>query len=67
LKCVSTKKRILSNFVNINFASTALRTFKYYMTLQGGGGLLKASECRHIGRGGIWPNRHITIIAAEKA
>jgi len=26
-------------------------TFKYHMTLRGGGGLLKPSECRHMGEG----------------
>jgi len=41
-------------------------TFKYHMTLQGGGELFKASECRHMGEG-VWPNRHITFIVAEKA
>jgi len=39
-------------------------TFKYLMTLQGGG-LLKPSDCRHMERGG-WPNRHITFIVAKK-
>jgi len=33
------------------------------MTLQGGRGLLKPSY----GGGGIWPNRHITFMVAEKA
>jgi len=27
--------------------------------------LLKPSECSHMGRG-LWPNRHITFIVAEK-
>jgi len=31
-----------------------------------GWGLLKPSECRHMGRG-IWPNRHLTFIVAEEA
>jgi len=36
------------------------------MTLQGRGILFKPSECRHM-EVGIWPNRHITFIVAEKA
>jgi len=36
------------------------------MTPQEGGGLLKPSQCRHMGEGG-WLNRHITFKVAEKA
>jgi len=32
------------------------------------GGLLKPSECHQfVGGEGVWPNRHITFIVAEKA
>jgi len=29
--------------------------------------LLKSTESRHVGKEGVWPNRHITFIVAEKA
>jgi len=39
-------------------------SFKYQMKLRRDGGLLKRSECRHMGG---WPNRHITFLVAEKS
>jgi len=35
------------------------------MMLRGGEGLLKPSECRHMGER-VWPNRHVTFIVAIK-
>jgi len=55
-KNVAKKSKTLKN--NTRERSNIIRRFRE--------GLLKPSECRHIGEG-VWPNRNITFIAAKKA
>jgi len=48
-----------------NFNSEPKRNVQISYDASEGEGLLKPSECRHVGEGG-WPNRHINFIVAKK-